>query len=230
MSNTTPSAQARWRRGGRWPATAPPCPAEGTDMEEGIRLAAVALEHGGVVVAPGDAVYGFFGHVFHAEAIDQVYEIKHRDRGKPFALCTSAEEVDKWAIVGPRERALIDHYWPYGLGLILPKSPNLPPHFSPDFATVAVMTASNYLIRGLQERTGPLFATTCNLAGDPEARTADDANAFLDRVALTLTDDGVFSYPRPTTLLDCTVDPPRAVRESAIPAAEVMAFLATLEK
>jgi L-threonylcarbamoyladenylate synthase len=196
---------------------------------EAIEAATRVLATGGVALLPADTVYGFFGRADDPGATERVYDIKKRDRGKPFVLYTNAEQVGRWAEVTPVAARLIDAFWPEALCLVLPKKPTIPDRFTGGLATIAVMTAANPVISGVVSGVdAPLFGTTVNYSGEPSIRFAADAAEFFDRVDVTIGDDSIPVYHKSSTMVDCTVDPPAVIREEAIPAAAVREVVADL--
>ena len=185
---------------------------------QAIDAAVDALSGSGVVLMPADTVYGFFGMAAAQEAVERVYGIKQRDRGKPFVLYTDARSVDRWAEVGPVAKELVDTFWPEALALVLPRRDTIPAWFTAGGPTVAVMTAANHLISSVVSLVdGPVFGTTVNYSGEPSITTGADAMRFRDRVDVMIVDDSIPVYNVSSTILDCTIDPPVVIREEAIP-------------
>ncbi len=189
----------------------------------GVAELADLLERGGVAIVPTDTTYGFFGRATSREAVERVYEIKSRDRGKPFVLHSSAAEVEQWVDVTPVGRKFIDQVWPAAVSLLLPKKPSIPDWFTAGLPSVAVMSNTNLVSAQLVASTDfPIFCTTCNYAGEPEYTTAADASAFAGDVDMILEGDHISVMDRPTTIIDCTTEPPAAIRISATPVEELL--------
>jgi len=177
-----------------------------------------ALAAGKVAILPGDTVYNFYGRADLREAVDRVYEIKRRARGKPFIVYTDIENVDRWATVTAVAEELIAAFWPQALSLVLEKTAAIPDWFTGGSRTVAVMTASNPVMTSVIPRVdAPLFGTTVNLAGEPYCTTSADARRFASAVDVVIADDGALVYRAASTMVDCTVSPPAILREEAIP-------------
>ncbi|MDQ3128609.1 MAG: Sua5/YciO/YrdC/YwlC family protein, partial [Chloroflexota bacterium] len=79
--------------------------------------------------------------------------------------------------------------------------------------------------RALAAAVGPLPTTSANVSGVPEARDAAEIIAQLgDAIDLVL--DGGPAHGGPaSTVVDCTVEPPRILRVGAIPIAAIEAVL-----
>jgi tRNA threonylcarbamoyl adenosine modification protein (Sua5/YciO/YrdC/YwlC family) len=82
--------------------------------------------------------------------------------------------------------------------------------------TVAVRMPLHPVAIELLQRTGPLAVSSANVSGRSPAFDAADAfEQFGDDVAVYL-DGGPSADPVPSTIVDCTVDPPRLLRAGAI--------------
>lgn len=175
-----------------------------------------ALNAGGVTLLPADTVYGFFGRADVQESTERVYQIKHRDRGKPFGIYTNEQEVERWVTLNDDARTLIKSFWPAPLTLILPHTDAIPDWFT-GIGTAGVLTAKNPLISAVIERVdGPIFGTTVNYSGEPSIIHASDAMHFLDSVDVMIGDDRVIIYNESSTIVDCTIEPPAIIREGVV--------------
>ena len=194
-----------------------------TLSEEAIAQAAALLRSGDLVIFPTDTVYGVGALITHPQAVARLYRVKDRPGEKAIPLLIADPEDLGQAVtkVTPAARRLIARFWPGGLTLVLPKRPEVPAEVSPG-PTVAVRLPDHAGTRALIRAAGaPLAATSANRSGQPSPRTAQEALAQLGgRVPLIL-DGGPCPGGVPSTVVDCTVDPPRLLREGAIPASEI---------
>lgn len=175
-----------------------------------------ALNAGGVALLPADTVYGFFGRADVRESTARVYDIKRRDRGKPFGIYTNEREVEQWVHMNETARTLIKNFWPKAMTLVLPRTDAVPDWFT-GIETVGVLTATNPLISAVIDRVeGPIFGTTVNYSGEPSITLADDAMHFLDLVDVMVGDDSIIVYNESSTIIDCTIDPPAVIREGVV--------------
>jgi L-threonylcarbamoyladenylate synthase len=197
---------------------------------EGIAAVVEVIRGGGVAVLPTDTVYGFFGDALNRAAVERVYEIKHRDRGKPFMVHTNAEKVGQWAHITPSAKAIIDAVWPRPLGMVMRRSDVIPAWFTGGLDTVAVMTNANPVMGGVVGALEcPVFGTTLNYAGEPEIRTIAGAQEFADVVDIMLAADGISVHEKPSSIIDCTTEPPAAIRISATPLDELLEIVPDLQ-
>lgn len=185
---------------------------------QAIDAAVSALSGGGLAILPADTVYNFYGRADIRASIERVYDVKRRDRGKPFIIYTDRESVARWVEVTPFAEELMDAFWPQALSIVLPKTPAIPDWFGAGTPTIAVMTASNPIVTSVVRRVdGPLFGTTVNHSGEPPSTTSVEAVRFAPFVDILIADDGAVVYRAASTMVDCTVSPPAILREEAIP-------------
>jgi len=170
-----------------------------------------------LVAFPTDTVYGVGAPVFDAASVAAIYVAKDRppEKAIPVLIADEADLVRVTNAVPEGARALISHFWPGGLTLVLPKRPDVPEIVSSD-ATVAVRIPDLELTRALLRLTGPLATTSANCSGQPSPITSDDVIAQLgDRIAAVL-DGGACPGGIPSTVVDCVASPPRVLREGAV--------------
>jgi tRNA threonylcarbamoyl adenosine modification protein (Sua5/YciO/YrdC/YwlC family) len=65
-----------------------------------IRKAVDALRHGGIIAYPTDTFYGIGCDIFNKNAIERVYQMKHRPKNKPFSfICSDLKNISQYAQV-----------------------------------------------------------------------------------------------------------------------------------
>ena len=198
--------------------------------ERGIAKAVEVLSAGGVAILPADTVYGFFASAVRRESVERVYRIKNREKRKPFVIYTNREKVAGIVELNETAERLIERIWPKALSLILPKKPAVPDWFTNHQPTVAVMTAQNRVVaRVIAEVGEPILGTTCNLSGEPELKKAEEVFRFIDDVDVMIADDAIPVYNRPSTMVDCTVWPPKIARLSSLSYEELKEVIPELE-
>lgn len=184
---------------------------------------AALLRAGELVAFPTDTVYGLAAILSNPGAIARLYVAKARppERAIPILLADPAD-LDRVAMgISPTVRRLVERFWPGGLTLIVPKGPTVPDQASPG-PTVAVRVPDLALTRQLIATVGrPLAATSANLSGQPNPCTADEVLTQLSGRIAAVLDGGPCPGGVPSTILDCTVEPPRLIREGAISRAEL---------
>ena len=190
--------------------------------------AAHCLQDGGLIAFPTDTLYGLAAVASQERAVERLFEAKERLRDRPLPiLVASAADVNSVAVeVSPAARRLMEAFWPGGLTLVLRRHPGF---HSPALAggdTVAVRVPAHPVALELLRRVGePLTGTSANLSGHPGPRTAGDVRRQLgDRVDI-IVDGGSCPGGVESTVVDCTVDPPRVLRGGAVPAERIVVVL-----
>lgn len=190
-----------------------------------IELAANYLQQGEIVIFPTDTLYGIGVDAFNAAAIDRLYQVKERslDKGIPILLADPETVSHTAGRIPDLAQTLINQFWPGPLTLVLPRHPNLPANISPNEG-IALRIPDNEVARQLIRRAGgAVAASSANLSGGAPAQTADEAfQVFAGRVAAVL-DGGPAMHGVPSTVLDCTVSPPRILRAGPLSLEKLLA-------
>ena len=184
---------------------------------EAIPAALEVIAAGGTVVFPTDTVYGLAASAFSAQAIEKLFEIKVRERGKPIPVLLG--DVDQLQDVvkdpSPAAIALAEKHWPGALTLVVPRHPQMPETLSP-LPTLGVRIPDHPVALALLKAAGPLAVTSANLSGAENTTTAQEARSQLDgRVDLIL-DGGQTPGGVPSTVVDMTGETPRVLRQGPI--------------
>ena len=189
------------------------------DAPGAVEEAAAELARGGLVAFPTDTVYGLAaGH----DHLRKLYIAKDRPREKRISILLSdALNLEASAQVTAAARALAEKFWPGPLTLVL---------VAPRRGTLAFRVPDHPLARRLIAASGGgLPVTSANRSGQADARTAEEVLEQLEgRIALVL-DGGRTSGGVPSTVVDCTTDPIKILREGAITTAEIEEALANVE-
>lgn len=193
---------------------------------EALAEAVTALKAGRVVAIPTDTVYGLAVDPFRTGATDRLFALKRRPR-----------EVDLPVLVADREQALslafavpepalrlMELYWPGALTLVLPRNPEVAADLGTDDATIGLRCPGHPLPLALCAAAGPLATTSANRHREPTLSTAAEvAAAFGDSVKVVI--DGGTCAGAPSTVVDCTGEVPKLLRQGRIPWAEIIAAL-----
>lgn len=188
------------------------------DAPGAVEEAAEALGRGDLVAFPTDTVYGLSAGQEH---VRKLYSAKDRPKEKRIpVLLSDLANLEASAIVTPAARALAQRFWPGPLTIVL---------VAPRRGTLAFRVPDHALARRLIAASGGgLPVTSANRSGEPDARTAEDVIAQLGgRIALVL-DGGPTPGGLASTVVDCTTDPVKILREGAISELEIGQALASV--
>jgi L-threonylcarbamoyladenylate synthase len=186
--------------------------------EEGVAAAGRAVQRGRLVVLPTDTVYGIGADAFNAEAVQRLLDAKGRGRHMPPPVLVSARTTLDALAVGVPDwaRTLVDTLWPGPLTLVVRQQPSLQWDLGETRGTVAVRMPDHEVALELLARTGPLAVSSANRTGLPAATDADSAEAMLGELVRVVLDGGSTPGPVPSTIVDCTGEQPRVLREGAL--------------
>ena len=176
------------------------------DAPGAVEDAAAALESGEVVAFPTDTVYGIAAGHGNIEAL---FVAKGRPKEKRIpVLLSDASHLEASAMVTPAARALAERFWPGPLTIVLT---------APRRGSLAFRVPANDVARRLIAASGGgLPVTSANISGRPDATTAEEVMEQLGgRIALVL-DGGRTPGGIPSTIVDCTGNAVRILREGAI--------------
>lgn len=190
--------------------------------DEAIRAAKEALLDGGVVAIPTDTVYGLAADAFRPGATDRLFKVKQRPRDVNLPVLVSGidEALSLGAAVPSGALALMDRFWPGPVTVVIPCRPGLGADLGDDEATVGVRCPDHPVAMALCWAVGPLATTSANVHGQPTLCTAAEVDETLgDAVDLVL--DGGRCDGDPSTVVDCTGQEPKLLREGRVPWAEL---------
>jgi L-threonylcarbamoyladenylate synthase len=190
------------------------------DDDAGRAQAAGVLRGGGIVALPTDTVYGIAVALGTPGGIEALFAAKRRppEKGVMLLLADAAQgpTIGQWPATAA---ALAEAFWPGGLTVIVPQRADvpLPEALTGGAPTIGLRAPDHPAPRALAVAVGPLPTTSANVSGLPEATTAREIVEQLgDAIELVL--DGGRAHGGPaSTVVDCTVEPPRVLRAGAIP-------------
>jgi Sua5/YciO/YrdC/YwlC family protein len=195
---------------------------------DAIQEALDILHKGGLVAFPTDTVYGVGALVFDGKAVESIYSAKDRPVEK--AIPVLIGETDDMERVGmdipDMAYKLASRFWPGPLTVIIPKKPTLPEAVSAT-TTVGVRVPDHEVARALLQAAGPMAVTSANISGQPSPSTAEEVFAQLGgRIGLII-DGGTTPGGVPSTVIDCTGNELKILREGPISLEQVRSKLSS---
>ena len=186
------------------------------------------IRAGGVVAFPTDTVYGIGADLWSEKAIDRLYQVKGRsyDKAIPILIANliQLDQVVDHTRLNPQALQLMHAFWPGAMTLILPKHNSVPTRLSA-YPTVGVRMPNLSALLQLLTQTGPLAVTSANRSGQPDAFTAQQVEEDLSgRIELIL-DGGTTAGASPSTVVDCSTDEIKILRQGEITQAMIATAL-----
>ncbi len=187
-----------------------------------------ALSQGELVAFPTDTVYGLGADAFNDQAVRKLYLAKGRSQEKAIPVLVANLEqfvaiVDRTTLPAMR---LVEKFWPGPLTIVLRQASDLADAISAH-GTVGVRIPDHPIAQELIRAAGPLAVTSANRSGDPEACTAEEIETNMGAQVDLIVDGGRTPGGQPSTVVDCTQDPPRILRVGPITEEEIHSVLLT---
>jgi len=189
-----------------------------------VDAAVAALRRGEVVAVATDTVYGLVCDPGQPDAVDRIYALKRRPADLELTLLAATiddlQGLVRWNAAAER---LATAFWPGPLSMVLPLGDHrlaVPRHGS----TLSVRVPDHRRLLELLERTGPLASTSANRHGASAAVSAAAVRRAFGAGVATLAGGG-----RPggmaSTIIDCSVTPPRILRDGPIDSRRLRDFM-----
>ena len=174
------------------------------------------LKEDGVISVPTDTVYGICARINSKKAHEKLMTTKNRPANKIFPImCANEEQIKSIAIVDEKIEKIIKKFMPGPITLILKKKPELPDYINNGQETIAVRMATSKMLEELILKTGsPLFMTSANKSGEKTCTNLDE----IEKACPTLDGmlEGKVKFGMASTILDCTSEPIKILREGPI--------------
>ncbi|MDD5284236.1 MAG: L-threonylcarbamoyladenylate synthase [Desulfuromonadaceae bacterium] len=126
------------------------------------------LKNGGIIGYPTDTTYGIGCSIFCKKSIERIYQMKMRERSKPFSfICSSLSEVSHYARVGNAAFKLLKRYLPGPYTFVLEATREVPDLLLTRQKTVGIRIPDNRICFDLVTALGnPIITTSANLSGE----------------------------------------------------------------
>lgn len=171
------------------------------DYDKALAEAKLVLRYGGVLIYPTDTLYGLGCDATSKAAVEKVYSLKARDRGKPLSILVSdyAMLLEYCEVSSAQERILHSLLpGPYTFILKLRK----PIPASPDM-TIGVRVPEHIFMRqASKELKMPIVSTSANVSGEKDAAELAWVDKAVASASDLLIDGGECIYGKGSTVID----------------------------
>jgi L-threonylcarbamoyladenylate synthase len=190
-----------------------------SESEDWLKITIKVLDSSGVIGFPTDTFYGLGANPFDSAAIDKIFTIKSRDRGKPILVLIGESEQLSQVVkkVSKEAETLINAFWPGPLTLLFEAASGLPSNLLGNGNIIGVRFPNSQVASQLMRTTGkPITATSANVSGSMECRSGNELlNALGDKLDLIL-DGGEASGGKASTIVDTSCFPPKFIRDGEV--------------
>lgn len=188
------------------------------------------LAAGGLVAFPTETVWGLAADARSEPALARLRAFKGRSDAQPIALLVPdlAALEALGAELPDAARRLAAAFWPGPLTLVVRCSARFAEGVAAPGGAVGFRCSAHPAAAALARAAwdagcGPVTATSLNRSGEPPARTRAEAEALCrGEGAPFLLEGPDAGGAAPSSVVDCSVHPPRVLREGALPAERLL--------
>lgn len=176
------------------------------------------LREGGVIIYPTDTVYGLGCDITKARAVERIARIKgvNLEKANFSFICHDLSHLSVYTrqISNPTFK-LIKKYLPGPYTFVLEANSNVPKIFKNRKKTIGIRIPANNIPLAIVRELGNPLLTTSIHDFDSVIDYTTDAEMIHDNMGklVDLVVDGGFGNNVPSTVVDCTVDPPVVLRQ-----------------
>ena len=174
-------------------------------MNSDIREALKALNDGGVIAYPTEAVYGLGCDPGNPVALQRILDIKAREANKGFILIAASQDqlTPYLSTISPEWQTQLDAVWPGPVTFVLPAAPSVSPLLSGQRDTLAVRVSAHPLVTQLcNAYGGAIVSTSANLSGHPALNNGQDVEQLFANSIDAIIDGHVGQLSAPTQIID----------------------------
>ena len=164
-----------------------------------------ALNVGGVIAYPTEAVFGLGCDPLNAQAVGRILALKRRSVDKGLILAAAhIEQLEPWmASLNPEQRRTLETTWPGPTTWLTPASARCPYWIRGRSEKVALRVSAHPVVAELCRRFGgPVVSTSANCAGRAPERNAHGARRRFGAALDALVHAPVGDLAKPTEIRD----------------------------
>ena len=171
-----------------------------------------------IIAFPTDTVFGVGALIDDLEAIDKIYELKHRDYSKPLAiLASSIDDIIPYVKeVTEDVKEIMNKYWPGALTIIFNKNENVSDKITAGFKTIAFRIPNCNISLDILKQTGPLATTSVNISGNTPLNDYQEINKYFGENIDFIVSENVLSSNISSTIIDVTSNKIKIIRQGQI--------------
>ncbi len=179
-----------------------------------IKIVVDILREGGVIAYPTDTYYGIGCDIMNKKAIQKVYQLKQRDKKKPFSfICSGLKNISDYAKVSNYAYKTMKRLLPGPYTFVLEGSKLVPKIMLTNRKTAGIRVPDNAICLALVEELGnPIISTT---AAMPDGTIFYDPSFIKDYFGsrIDIVVDGGPVPGQPSSVISLGNDIPEVIRE-----------------
>jgi tRNA threonylcarbamoyl adenosine modification protein (Sua5/YciO/YrdC/YwlC family) len=171
------------------------------------------LKKGGIIAYPTDTFYGIGCDIMNKKAIEKIYQLKQRDKGKPFSfICSGLKNISRYAKVSNYAYKTMKRLLPGPYTFVLEGSKLVPKIMLTKRKTAGIRVPDNAICLALTEALGnPIISTSATL---PDGAVSHNPSLLIDYFGarLDLVIDGGPVPGSPSSVISIINDMPTIIR------------------
>ena len=174
------------------------------------------MQKGGVIAYPTDTTYGIGCSIFSKKGLEKIYQVKQRDKRKPFSfICSDLSEVSRYARLTNQAFRIMKRYLPGPYTFVLEASREVPDLLITRQKTVGIRIPDNPICLALVKGVGvPIVTTSANLSGEEPVGDPDEIHRQFGH-ALELVVDGGLLTTDVSSVISLAGNQPELLRKGA---------------
>lgn len=192
------------------------------NFKETVKIATQSIKDGEVIVCPTDTVYGLICDATNKKAVERLFKIKKRPKGKPIPIFVKdIQMAKKIAIINTQQEKFLKKNWPGKITVILNRK-NKKQLYGVDKKTIGLRIPNYKLVNILlQKLNRPLTGTSANISRKPASNNIKEIiNQFKNQPPTKngwgqpdlVIDAGNLPKSKPSKVIDLTISPPKILR------------------
>lgn len=153
------------------------------DFNEDVKNAVEVMNRGGIILYPTDTIWGIGCDATNEEAVQKIFDIKHRPENKTMLALLDAPGKLQGYVDVPEMAWDFMEFATRPTTIIYPNARNLAPSLIAEDGTVGIrVTSDPFCIRLCQALHRPIVSTSANISGQPSA-------AFFNEISQEILDN-----------------------------------------
>ena len=172
------------------------------------------LKKGGIVAYPTDTFYGIGCDIMNKKAIEKIYQLKQRNKNKPFSfICSGLKNISHYAKVSNYAYKTMKRLLPGPYTFVLEGSKLVPKIMLTKRKTAGIRVPDNTICQALVEELGnPIITTSATM---PDGTLFHDPSFILDYFSsrIDIVIDGGHVPGQPSSVISLINDYPEILRK-----------------
>ena len=190
--------------------------------KNGIENASRIINNGGIAVFPTDTTYGIGCDPYNKEAVEKIYDIKNRDRSKPFPVLVYSKEIaEKIISFDNFSKKIVERFWPGALTIVLPSSDTKLKDSLGVKEKIAVRVPNHKCTLELLEKCNWLVGTSANISGESSVTDPNECMKNLQNYDVFV-DGGPIIGKGESTIIEIEDEKIKILRDGALSKKEIL--------